>query len=152
MHDPSNSVPVAAALAPLDESRALYLTALRPRSHPSFHLTHLYFELVYAPALGPSATLLGRYLGRVLAAHGDEKVQLCPAALSLELGLRSSSANPLGERSLLRRAIAVSNTNTSPAGSNPSTSGCTSRCHRSATRSETGYPRPPAGHTTSSSA
>lgn len=105
MDAPSNPVPVAAALAPLDETRALYLTALHPASRPSFHLTHPYFELVYAPALGPSATLLGRYLGRVLAAHGDEKVQLCPAALSLELGLRSSSENPLGERSLLRRAI-----------------------------------------------
>jgi hypothetical protein len=105
MHDPSNTVPVAAALEPLDESRALYLTALLHTAPRSFHLTHPYFELVYAPALGPSATLLGRYLGRVLATHGDEKVQLCPAALSLELGLRSSSGDPLGERSLLRRAI-----------------------------------------------
>ncbi len=105
MEPPSNPVPIAAALAPLDETRALYLTALPQASRPSFHLTHPYFELVYAPALGPSATLLGRYLGRVLATHGDEKVQLCPSALSLELGLRSSSGDPLGERSLLRRAI-----------------------------------------------
>jgi hypothetical protein len=105
MDDPSNPVPVAAALAPLDESRALYLSALPTTSRPSFHLTHPYFEIVYAPVLGPSATLLGRYLGRVLASHGDEKVQLCPAALSLELGLRSSSADPLGDRSLLRKAI-----------------------------------------------
>lgn len=105
MDAPSNPVPVAAALAPLDETRALYLTTVPQPSRTSFHLTHPYFEIVYAPMLGPSATMLGRYLGRVLATHGDEKVQLCPAALCLELGMRSSSGNPLGERSLLRRAF-----------------------------------------------
>ncbi len=105
MDAPSNPVPVAAALAPLDETRALYLTTLPQPSRTSFHLTHPYFEIVYAPMLGPSATMLGRYLGRVLATHGDEKVQLCPAALCLELGMRSSSGDPLGERSLLRRSF-----------------------------------------------
>ena len=101
---PNNAL-VAAALAPLDESRALQLTALPVTTQPSFHLTHPYFEMVYAPSLGPSAVLLGRYLGRVLAAHENETILVCPAALSREVGMRSSSEDPLGERSLLRRTI-----------------------------------------------
>lgn len=105
MDVPLNPVPVAATLAPLDKTRMLHLSGLPATSRPSFHLTHPYFELVYAPTLGPSATMLGRYLGRVLATHGDETVKLCPIALSRELGLRSSSDDPLGSRSLLQRAI-----------------------------------------------
>ncbi len=101
---PNNAL-VAAALAPLDESRALQLTALPVTTQPSFHLTHPYFEIVYAPTLGPSAVLLGRYLGRVLAAHDNETILVCPAALSREVGMRSNSDDPLGARSLLRRSI-----------------------------------------------
>lgn len=105
MDDPLNNALAADAPTSLDESRALYLTALPVPSPPRFDLTHPYFELVYAPSLGPSAVTLGRHLGRLLALHDVHPVMLCPAALSRELGMRSSSEDPLGTRSLLRRAI-----------------------------------------------
>ena len=89
----------------LDESRVLVLRPLQPRPGPSFPLHHLYVELVYRPSLGPSGVMLARHLGRVLAAHGDKPARVCPAALSLELGLRASSDEPLGARSRLRQAI-----------------------------------------------
>ena len=101
---PSGSSDVS-AIEQLDESRVLVLTSLPPRPGPSFALNHPYVELVYAPSLGPSAVLLARHLGRVLAAHGDKPARVCPAALSLELGMRASSDEPLGARPLLRRAI-----------------------------------------------
>lgn len=93
-----------AALAPLHGGHALTLTALPPMSFPSFELTHPYVELVYAHSLGPTAVLLARYFGRMLALH-PSPIAICPIALALELGLRSSSEDPLGHRSSLRKAI-----------------------------------------------
>lgn len=98
------SASATAPLAPLDASHALRLTPIPPTTCPSFPLTHPYVELVYAPRLGPSAVLVARYLGRVLAAN-DKPVTICPAALSLELGMRSRNEEPLGRNSRLRRAI-----------------------------------------------
>lgn len=88
-----------------DEPNTLVLTSLAPTRSPSFPLNHPYVERVYAPSLGPSAVLLARHLGRVLAVNGNKPARVCPAALSLELGLRARSEEPLGTRSLLRRAI-----------------------------------------------
>lgn len=93
-----------AALVPLDSGPALRLTALPPVSQPSFPLTHPYVELVYAHSLGPSAVLVARYFGRMLSLR-PSPVDVCPVGLALELGLRSSSDDPLGRRSNLRRAI-----------------------------------------------
>ena len=105
MDDPLNNELAADAPTSLDESRALYLTALPVPAPPRFDLTHPYFEIVYTPSLGPSAVALGRHLGRLLAAHEVHPVMVCPAALAKELGMRASSEDPLGSRSRLRRAI-----------------------------------------------
>jgi len=99
-----STAPAPAALAPLDGGHALWLTALPPASHPSFELTHPYVELVYAHTLGPTAVLVARYFGRMLAVH-PSPAAVCPAALALELGLRASSEDPLGHRSSLRKAL-----------------------------------------------
>lgn len=103
--DPNPSSAAApAALAPLHGGHALRLTALPPVSQPSFDLTHPYVELVYAHSLGPTAVLLARYFGRMLTLH-PSPIAICPIALALELGLRSSSEDPLGHRSSLRKAL-----------------------------------------------
>jgi hypothetical protein len=48
--------------------------------------------------------LLARYFGRMLALH-PSPLAICPITLALELGLRSSSEDPLGHRSSLRKAL-----------------------------------------------
>lgn len=67
-----------------------------------FEPSHPYVEIVYAPLVGPSAILLVRSLARRLDA-GDTTVDL--GELGKELGLRSSSSEPFGARSPLRRAL-----------------------------------------------
>ena len=103
--DPNPSSAAApAALAPLHGGHALRLTALPPVAQPSFELTHPYVELVYAHSLGPTAVLLARYFGRMLANHRS-LIAICPLALERELRLRSNSEDPLGHRASLRRAL-----------------------------------------------
>ena len=82
----------------------LQLSLIPMRTQPSFPLTHTYFEVVYAPILGPSAVLVARHLARKLAT-ADDGVAVCPATLARELGLRAGGDDPLGRRSRLRRAI-----------------------------------------------
>lgn len=100
MDSPSEAAPAAL----IGVRHQLRLSSIPMRTQPSFPLTHSYFEVVYAPILGPSAVLVARHLARVLEA-GDEPATVCPATLSLELGLRSNNEDPLGRRSRLRRAI-----------------------------------------------
>lgn len=74
------------------------------RGEPSFPLAHPYFEIVYAPLLGPTAVLLARAMARHLEAAGGPTT-VCPVELALEVGIRSSSTDPLGRRSHLVHAI-----------------------------------------------
>jgi len=82
----------------------LRLRALPAVSDPAFPLEHDYFEIVYAPLIGPTAVLLARAMARHLAAAGGPTT-VCPVELALEVGLRASSTDPLGRRSHLVHAI-----------------------------------------------
>jgi hypothetical protein len=84
--------------------QGLRLRPLRARGEPAFPLAHPYFEIVYAPLLGPTAVLLARAMARHLAAaRGPTTV--CPVELALEIGIRASSTDPLGRKSHLVHAI-----------------------------------------------
>ena len=80
---------------------------LRPLPAPSataFPLGHDYFEIVYAPLVGPTAVLLARAMARHIDAAGGPTT-VCPVELALEVGIRASSADPLGRRSHLVHAL-----------------------------------------------
>ena len=82
----------------------LRLRPLAARGHPGFPLAPPYFEIVYAPLLGPTAVLLARAMARHLeAAAGPTTVY--PVELALEVGIRASNADPLGRKSHLVHAI-----------------------------------------------
>lgn len=82
----------------------LRLRTLPAASEAAFPLAHSYFEIVYAPLLGPTAVLLARAMARHLdAAAGPTTV--CPVELALEVGIRASSTDPLGKKSHLVHAI-----------------------------------------------
>ena len=88
-----------------DESPSLLVTPVESTRHPSFALTHPYVELVYASTLGPTAVLLARSLGRLIAESGAP-IGVPATALALELGLRSArESDPLGRRSPFRKAV-----------------------------------------------
>lgn len=70
----------------------------------TFPLVHPYFEIVYAPLLGPTAVLLARAMARHLDAVGGPTT-VHPVELALEVGIRASSIDPLGKRSHLVHAI-----------------------------------------------
>ena len=100
-----SSAPPSPAVALVDGRGALRLTPVAPISHPSFALTHPYVELVYTSSLGTSAVAVARSFGRLLALH-RAPISICPIALALELGMRSSNGGDLlGRRSTLRGAI-----------------------------------------------
>ncbi|KAA0235922.1 MAG: hypothetical protein EDR02_01840 [Actinobacteria bacterium] len=82
----------------------LRLRPMPARCEFSFPLTHPYFEIVYAPLVGPTAVLLGRAMARHLGIAGGPTT-VCPVELALEVGIRASSADPLGKRSSLIHAI-----------------------------------------------
>jgi hypothetical protein len=82
----------------------LRLRALPAASEPAFPLDHAYFEIVYAPLLGPTAVLLARAMARRLEAAGGPTT-VCPIELALEVGIRASSTDPLGRKSHLVHAI-----------------------------------------------
>lgn len=83
---------------------------MRLRALPASHraggrpLEHAYFEIVYAPLIGPTAVLLARAMARHLQAAGGATT-VCPVELSLEVGIRASSTDPLGKKSHLVHAI-----------------------------------------------
>ncbi|MCZ7537846.1 MAG: hypothetical protein M5T61_19250 [Acidimicrobiia bacterium] len=80
------------------------LRALPAASEPAFPLEHAYFEIVYAPLLGPTAVLLARAMARHLDAAGGPTT-VCPVELALQVGIRASSTDPLGRKSHLVHAI-----------------------------------------------
>lgn len=82
----------------------LRLRALPAASEPAFPLEHAYFEIVYAPLLGPTAVLLARAMARRLDATGGPTT-VCPVELAMEVGIRASSTDPLGRKSHLVHAI-----------------------------------------------
>lgn len=84
--------------------QGLRLRPLRARGEPAFPLAHPYFEIVYAPLLGPTAVLLARAMARHLEAAGGP-ITVCPVELALEIGIRASSTDPLGRKSHLVHAI-----------------------------------------------
>lgn len=90
--------------APGDEGTSLRLRPMPAPSAPSFRLTHPYFEIAYAPLLGPTAVALARALARHIDA-ADGPTTVAPVQLALELGLRASSTEVLGKRSHLVRAL-----------------------------------------------
>lgn len=82
----------------------LRLRPLPVTSEPSFSLDHEYFEIAYAPLVGPTAILVARAMSRHLdCANGP--VTVCPLDLALEVGIRANTADPLGKRSHLVRAV-----------------------------------------------
>jgi hypothetical protein len=70
----------------------------------SFPVLHEYFEVVYGPLIGPTSVFLARTLARHVASAGGP-VTVCPIELSREVGLRSSSTEPLGKKSHLARSL-----------------------------------------------
>lgn len=84
--------------------QGLRLRPLIARGEPSFPLAHAYFEIVYAPLLGPTAVLLARAMVRHLEAAGGPTT-VHPVELALEIGIRASSVDPLGKRSHLVHAL-----------------------------------------------
>lgn len=87
-----------------EPAEGLRLRALPRAPERLFPLAHDYFEIVYAPLIGPTAVLLARAMGRHLdSARGPTSV--CPTELALEVGIRASNADPLGRRSHLVHAI-----------------------------------------------
>lgn len=82
----------------------LRLRALPAAGEGAFPLEHVYFEIVYAPLIGPTAVLLARAMARHLQAAGGPTT-VCPVELSLEVGIRASSTDPLGKKSHLVHAI-----------------------------------------------
>ena len=85
-------------------SMGLRLRPLPVPSEPSFSLDHEYFEIAYAPLIGPTAILVARAMSRHLeCANGP--VTVCPLDLALEVGIRANNADPLGKRSHLVRAL-----------------------------------------------
>lgn len=85
-------------------SMGLRLRPLPVSSAPGFPLDHEYFEVVYAPVLGPTAILVARAMSRHIDCAGGP-VTVCPLELALEVGIRASRTEPLGKRSHLVRAI-----------------------------------------------
>jgi hypothetical protein len=65
---------------------------------------HEYFEVVYGPLIGASSMFLARTLARHVAAAGGP-VTVCPIQLAREVGLRSSSTEPVGKNSPLAKAL-----------------------------------------------
>lgn len=87
-----------------EPDRGLRLRGLPATGEFAFPLEHVYFEIVYAPLVGPTAVLLARAMARHLeAASGPTTV--CPVELALEVGIRASSTDPLGRNSRLVHAI-----------------------------------------------
>lgn len=86
---------------PADGLRLRRLPAATERAFP---LDHDYFEIVYTPLVGPTAVLLARAMARHLDAAGGPTT-VCPIELALEVGIRSSSTDPLGKKSHLVHAI-----------------------------------------------
>ncbi len=84
--------------------QGLRLRPLRACCEPAFPLDHAYFEIVYAPLVGPTAVLLARAMVRHLEVAGGP-ITVCPAELALEVGIRASSTDPLGRNSHLVHAI-----------------------------------------------
>lgn len=86
----------------------LRLRALRsPLGNPlddAFPIEHVYFEIVYAPLIGPTALLVARAMARHLRVAGGSTT-VCPVTLALEVGIRASRTDPLGKKSHLVHAI-----------------------------------------------
>jgi len=96
--------PSAAASAARPPVSVVTVRLEESRRTGTFDLCHPYFEVVYAPLLGPAATLLARALARRLREGCEGSMDL--RSLALEVGLRSSAeAEPLGRNSSLRRAF-----------------------------------------------
>lgn len=87
-----------------DPVEGLRLRPLPAPSDPAFPLGHDYFEIVYTPLVGPTAVLLARAMVRHIDAAGGPTT-VCPVELALEVGIRASSADPLGRRSHLVHAL-----------------------------------------------
>ena len=85
-------------------AEGLRLRALPAAGEGAFPLEHVYFEIVYAPLIGPTAVLLARAMARHLQAAGGPTT-VCPVELSLEVGIRASNTDPLGKKSHLVHAI-----------------------------------------------
>ena len=100
-HSGSGSEPPGQRTRPV---AGLRLRPLPPCADPAFPVLHDYFEMVYGPLIGPTSTMLARALNRHLADAGGP-VTVCPIELSLELGLRASSGEPIGTTSPLTKAI-----------------------------------------------
>lgn len=82
----------------------LRLRPLPASRGPALPLDHDYFEIAYAPLVGPTAVLLARAMARHLDAAGGPTT-VCPIELAHEVGIRASSKDPLGKRSHLVHAI-----------------------------------------------
>ena len=87
-----------------ESKEVLTLKAIPASGNAGFPLTHDYFEIVYAPLIGPTAVLLARAMARHLeSTKGSTTV--CPVELAFEVGIRASHTDPLGKKSHLVHAI-----------------------------------------------
>ncbi|MCZ2110588.1 MAG: hypothetical protein LC118_13650 [Dehalococcoidia bacterium] len=87
-----------------EPAEGLRLRALPAAGERAFPLEHEYFEVVYAPLIGPTAVLLARAMARHLQAAGGPTT-VCPVELAMEVGIRASNTDPLGKKSHLVHAI-----------------------------------------------
>lgn len=69
-----------------------------------FPMDHIYFEVVYAPLLGPTAVLLARAMTRrIVTAGGPVNVDL--SELAREIGVGARRSDNVGKKSHIVRAI-----------------------------------------------
>lgn len=87
-----------------EPAQGLRLRGLPAVSDPAFALEHDYFEIVYAPLIGPTAILVARAMVRHLDAAGGPTT-VCPIELAREVGLRANGTDPLGKKSRLVHTI-----------------------------------------------
>lgn len=89
-----------------DDGSALRLTPLAPTGgRRCFPLDHPYVEFVYLPLVGAGAVAFLRRVGSLFD-DPTTSVEVDAATLASELGLRSASPDPVGERSPLMRIVA----------------------------------------------
>lgn len=99
----SGNGPLPSAREP-EPVEGLRLRALPAAGERAFPLEHEYFEVVYAPLIGPTAVLLARAMARHLQTAGGPTT-VCPVELAMEVGIRASNTDPLGKKSHLVHAI-----------------------------------------------
>jgi hypothetical protein len=88
----------------MDGTKQPCLVPLPSECTPAIDVADVYFEIVYGPLVGPTPVALARNLAR-RARAAREPVLVDFRDVALELGLRSSSHEPLGASASIVKAV-----------------------------------------------